>query len=357
MPKLFIPGPTWVRPAVFAAMNQPMIGHRSPEYAELQARVTVGCQQLMQTQGDVFLSTSSATGVMEGAIRSCVQSKSLHFVNGAFSHRWYQLAESCGKSPVLVEVNPGEAIIPELVLSSIERERPEAICLTHCETATGVLTPVSEIAKAVRAAYPEILIMVDTVSSLGGVDVQVDNWDVDVCLASVQKCLALPPGFSMVSVSARALEKAKSVSGRGMYLDFLTMQKFAHKNNTLMTPSIPHLYALDYQLDQILNQEGLQKRFDRHLRLQAMTRRWAEELGLTYLSSSEYASPTISCLRNSHDWDIKGIISRLKQEHDKEIANGYGGLKGQTFRIGHLGDHSEADLAELLRQLTGVISN
>lgn len=357
MPKLFIPGPTWVRPDVFAAMSQPMIGHRSPEYAELQARVTASCQRLMQTQGDVFFSTSSATGLMEGAIRSCVQSKSLHFVNGAFSRRWYELAESCGKSPALIEVSPGEAITPELVLRAVEREQPEAICLTHCETATGVLSPVGEIATAVRQQYPDVLIMVDTVSSLGGVDVQTDNWDLDVCLASVQKCLALPPGFSMVAVSARALEKAKSVTGRGMYLDFLTMQKFAHKNNTLMTPSIPHLYALDYQLDQILNQEGLHKRFERHLRMQAMTREWAEGLGLTYLSAPEYASPTISCLRNRHDWDIKDIIRRLKTEYDKEIANGYGELKGQTFRIGHLGDHSEDDLAELLDQLTSVISN
>ena len=275
--KLFIPGPTEVRPEILEAMATPMIGHRSSAYATLQAECESKVKKLLFTEGRVFLFTSSSTGVMEGAIRNCVGQKVLNTMNGEFSRRWHEIARSCGVQAEKLEVEPGQAITPELVDAALSQGGYDAVCLTHNETSTGIMNPVREIAALVRAKYPDVLILVDAVSSMAGVEIRFDEWGLDVCLAGVQKCFALPPGLAVCGVSGRAMERAKTIPHRGYYFDFLEMEKFAQKNNTPATPSISHLYALNKQMDCILA-EGVENRFTRHIAMAEYTRAWARQV-------------------------------------------------------------------------------
>lgn len=343
----FIPGPTQVRPEILSAMSRQPVGHRSQDYVSLQARVVKRAQRLFKTNQDVFLSTSSASGLFEAAILSCVESKSLHFVNGEFSDRWYKAALALGKKAVKVEVDWGEAISPDLVREYLVKDDYEAVFFTHCETSTGVMNPLSELAAVVKQES-QALVMADVVSTLAGAPVFVDDWQLDVCLASVQKCLALPPGFSLVAVSNKALEKATQVSNRGMYGDFLVMKKYHDRDNTLMTPSIPHMYALDRQLEYIMDEEGLEQRWQRHTQMQDLVASWAISHGLEYFSDENYLSPTVSCISNVHDWPIGELIKAVCLDSGYVFGNGYGHLKERAFRIGHMGDHTMQELEELL---------
>jgi aspartate aminotransferase-like enzyme len=358
--KLFIPGPTEVRDEILHAMATPMIGHRSTAYADLQQACESKVKQLLNTAGRVFLFTSSSTGVMEGAIRNCVGKKVLNTLNGEFSRRWFEIAKSCGVAAETLEVEPGQAITPEIVDDALaqgnreggDREgRPyDAVCLTYNETSTGILSPVPEIARLVRQKYPDVLILVDAVSCMAGVEIKVDEWGLDVCLGGVQKCFALPPGLTVASVSARALERARTIPYRGYYFDFLEMEKFAVKNNTPATPSISHLYALNVQMDAMFA-EGLENRYARHLAMAEHCRAWASQHFALY-GDQRYLSPTVTHITNTTGFDFSALNKALGQR-GAQISDGYGPFKGKTFRIGHMGDLTVADC----RWLTGMIDD
>src|SRR5512135_2899309 len=290
--KLFIPGPTEVREEMLKVMATPMIGHRSGAYATLQQDCETKVKQLLFTQNRVFLFTSSSTGVMEGAIRNCVGKKVLSTLNGEFSRRWYEIALTCGVQAEKIEVEPGRAITPEMVDAALARGGFDALCLTHNETSTGIMNPVQEIAALVRQKYPDVLILVDAVSSMAGVEIRFDDWGLDVCLAGVQKCFALPPGLTVAAVSPRAMERAKSIPYRGYYFDFIEMEKFAQKNNTPATPSVSHLFALNAQMDCILA-EGIENRFARHIAMAELTRSWAHK-NFKMFGDERYLSITVS---------------------------------------------------------------
>ena len=178
----------------------------------------------------------------------------------------------------------------------------DAVCLTYNETSTGILSPVAEIAKLVRAKYPDVLILVDAVSCMAGVEIQNDEWGLDVCLAGVQKCFGLPPGLAVTTVSARAMERAKTIPYRGYYFDFIENEKFAVKNNTPATPSISHLYALDKQMDRMFV-EGLQNRYARHLAMAQHCRAWAKKHFAVY-GDERFASPTVTHITNTTGFDF-----------------------------------------------------
>ncbi|MDX1524600.1 MAG: aminotransferase class V-fold PLP-dependent enzyme, partial [Anaerolineae bacterium] len=263
-PSLFIPGPTNVHPDVLAAQTEAMIGHRSAEMEALFAEVQVKLKKLFYTEGRVYVVASSGTGMWEAAIRNGIHQKVVHFGNGAFSDRWYDVSVGCGKEAVKVEVEWGKAVKPELVDQTLQQhDGVEAIALAHNETSTGVASPLEEIAALMREKYPDILILVDAVSSFSGLKLPFDEWGLDVLLTSSQKALNVPPGLSLAAVSDRLLEKAETVTGRGYYFDFLVLDKYLRKNTTPATPAISLIRALNVELDRIFT-EGLEARFARH---------------------------------------------------------------------------------------------
>jgi predicted phosphoserine aminotransferase len=356
-PSLFIPGPTDVRPDVLAAQTEAMIGHRSAEFEALFADLQIKLKQLFFTEGRVYIVASSGSGLQEAAIRNGVQRRVINFVNGAFSQRWHQVAEGCGKEAIKVEVAWGQAIKPELVAAALAQHGPvEAITVVHNETSTGVASPVAQIAALVRANYPDTLILVDAVSSFSGVKLPFDEWGLDVLLTSSQKALATPPGLALAGVSDRVLERAQQVKGRGWYFDFLILEKYLQRGTTPATPAISLMRALQAELGHIFA-EGLEARFARHQALAERTRRWAEGWGLAMVSEEGYHSPTVSNIRNTLGIDI-GRLNGYLQTQGMVISNGYGELKGKAFRIAHMGTVTAAALETLLAAIdTYLIEN
>ncbi len=250
----FVPGPTWVRPAILQEMTRPMIGHRSAEFRDLFRQINADLKPLFGTKQTTFVVTSSGTGVMQAALESCVARRVLVTTCGAFSEKWLTIAESLGLEADRLSVEWGQAIDPDRLADHLTSRRAHyaAVTITQNETSTGVTNDVAALARIVRAESPDTLVLVDSVSALGGMPLQFDEWDLDVCIASVQKCLALPPGITVAAMSNRAMEKAKKHPYRGTYLDLLQYASKAAEDGVPSTPSIPHFFALARQLDDIL---------------------------------------------------------------------------------------------------------
>jgi predicted phosphoserine aminotransferase len=354
--RLFIPGPTEVRPRILDAQTEWMIGHRMPECAELFGRIQKKIRQIFYTEKRVYITASSGTGLQEAAVRNCSNKRVLNCVNGAFADRWRQVTEANGKQNEVLEVEWGRPTLPGQVAERLSGGDFDAITVVHNETSTGVTSPIKEIAKAVRSlpGGDEILILVDSVSGLSGIKLEFDAWDLDVVLTSSQKAFALPAGLAFCAVSDRALEKAQKVAHRGYYFDFLELEKYLLRDQTPATPAISLLYALDQQLDDMLA-EGMENRFQRHLELRDQTIAWARARGLELFAPEGYRSPTVTCVTNDRDMDIKELNQYLRSQ-GMIISNGYGPLKGQTFRIAHMGDTQLNDLEELLAAIDQYIA-
>jgi aspartate aminotransferase-like enzyme len=350
--KLFIPGPTHVREEILQAQTAPMIGHRAPEYAELQKEVTRKLQQLLYTTQRMFLFASSSTGVMEGAVRQCSTQKVLNTVCGAFSQRWHEITASNGIPCDKVEVPMGHAITPALVADALASGAYDALTLTLNETSTGVMNPVQEIAALVRQEHPDLLILVDAVSAMAGVKIEFDAWDIDVCLAGVQKCFALPPGLSVCAVSERAMSRSGQVPSKGYYFDFWVNDKYYQRGQTPATPAISLIQALDVQLDDILS-EGLENRWKRHGDIAARVQSWAEAFFRLY-SDERYLSPTVTNVENTRGIDVGALNAELGRR-GAMISDGYGKLKGKCFRIAHMGDLTVGDINWLLDQISDIL--
>lgn len=348
----FIPGPSWVHPEVLRAQARMLIGHREELMSQIHLQCESGLKAVFQTANRVLISASSGSGLMEAGVRSLVQKRSLHLVCGSFSKRWYDMARLSGKEPEKLEVEAGLGFAPEMLRVHLEKHEPyEAIFITHNETSTGVANPLPELC-AVARSQNDALICVDTVSSMGGVDIPVDELGIDYCVTSSQKCFSLPPGLAFASVSPRALQRAAAVKDRGWYFDLLNLEKYAPKGHYPSTPAITLMYALAHQLVRML-EEGLDNRYARHARMAAKVQAWGERhLGL--FAPPGLRSLTLTTVRNTRALDFKDL-SRFLAERGLAIANGYGDLKGQTFRIAHMGDVPEARLDELLAALTQFV--
>jgi len=310
-----------------------------------------GARRVFGTDGTILLSTSSASGLMEGSIRNCVAKRPLHLICGAFGERWRQIAADCGMDPGVERVEPGRGMRPEQVEEALSRGGYDAVCLTHNETSTGVTNPLEEIARVV-GRHSGVLLLVDAVSSLGGVPVEVDRLGIDVCFASVQKALALPPGFALCAVSERALERARGRKGRGYYFDFVRLAEASARAMPLATPSVSHLFALQVQLGRILK-EGLPARFARHAAMAQRVRRWARER-FSVLAEPGFESETVTCVVNTRKMKMSEFLERLRNRGFL-VSNGYGDLKDLTFRIGHLGEHTPEGVEALLAAMDEVL--
>jgi aspartate aminotransferase-like enzyme len=350
--KLYIPGPVEVAPDVLAAMGTPMIGHRMKEYAALHRRVTDGLKRLLGTGQPVFLSTSSAFGVMEGAVRNLVQKRCANFSNGAFSAKWHDVTRRCGLEADHFAAEWGDPVTPEMVDRALASGRYDAMTVVHNETSTGVMSPLEEIA-AVMKKYPEVSFIVDTVSSMSAVPLDVEALQTDVCLAGVQKAFGLPPGLAVFAVSPRALEKARNTPGRGYYFDFAEFEENDRKDNTPSTPCISLIYALAHQLEKIFA-EGLENRYRRHRELAERTRQWVTDHGFSLFAAEGARSLTLTCGRNDGRTDLDRL-KKLAGERGYALDNGYGKIKNETFRIAHMADCTRADLEELFDLLEELL--
>jgi predicted phosphoserine aminotransferase len=353
--KLFIPGPTEVRPEILDAQTQWMIGHRMPECAELYGRIQPKLRQVFYTQKRVYVNASSGTGLQEAAVRNCSDKKVLNCVNGAFADRWRQVTEGNGKANEVLSVAWGQPILPAMVAERLAGGDFDAVTIVHNETSTGVTSPLAEIAAAIRRLPQgqEIMILVDSVSGLSGARLEFDAWDLDVALTSSQKAFALPAGLAFCAVSDRAFAKAQTVAHRGYYFDFIDLEKYLLRNQTPATPAISLLYALDRQLDDMLA-EGMENRFARHLALRDQTIAWAKARGFSLFSAPGYESPTVTCLNNDQGLDI-GALNQYLRQQGMIISNGYGALKGKNFRIAHMGDLQMSDMEELFAAIDGFL--
>ena len=346
MSPMFVPGPVDVAQVVLDAQAKPMMPHRSKDFEELFRRTAEKAQKLFYTQYRVFQGTSSGSGMQEAGIRNFVQESVLSCVNGAFADRWNKVAIANGKNADRIEVPWGQAITPEMLADALKKKSYEAVTIVHNETSTGVENPVKDLAKVVHELSPDTLILVDAVSSLAGSKIEMDAWGIDFLLTSSQKCLALPPGLSLASASDRAMKKAETVTNRGWYFDLVLMEKHRLKDSTPMTPVMPLIYALDVQLDRIL-EEGLDNRFARHAAMAKRTQNWASAHGMDPLAPEGYRSKTVSTIKNTKGLDISALNKFLTTK-GMRIANGYGDLKDKTFRIAHMGEITMTDVDTLL---------
>jgi aspartate aminotransferase-like enzyme len=351
--KLFIPGPTEVREEILKAQAQWMIGHRSKEFGELNQRCVDKTKQILKTKNYVFWWTASGTGLMEGAIRNVVRKRVLHTVNGAFSDRWFKISQACGKEPQALRVEWGKAIRLEMVDAELSKGDYEAVTITQNETSTGVRAPIEEIAQMLEEKYPDVLILVDAVSSLMGDWFDIDQLGLDVVVASSQKCVALPPGLAVAIVSQRALDKCRTIPDRGYYFDYEAMLKRYEKDRqTPTTPAVSLFWALDKQLDSII-QEGMENRYQRHLKMADFTREWARK-HFALFPEPGYESVTLTTVTNTRGISVKDLNTALGQR-GMQISNGYGDLKEKTFRIAHMGDLTMQDMEEVLSAIAEIL--
>jgi len=307
--KLFIPGPVEVHPDILAAMSQPMTGHRMKEYAELHERVVNGLKEVMFTDGKVFLATSSAFGVMEGALRNLVGKRCACFCNGAFSDKWHDVALRCGKEADAFKFEWGRPVTPEAVEKALSTGLYDSMTLIHNETSTGVMSPLPEIASVMKR-FPDVMFIVDTVSSMSALSIPVDELGIDCCIFGVQKAFALPPGLAVFSASEKALKRAASMKGRGYYFDFIEFAANDEKHNTPSTPCISLVYALDRQLERIFA-EGLESRWSRHRNLAEHVRNRLISKGFTLFPERGSESITLTCARNSRGIDLSFLKKEL----------------------------------------------
>lgn len=351
--RFFLPGPTEVLPEILAAQTRPMIGHRGKAMEQLIAEMMPGLMRIFRTSRPVYVAAASATGLMEAAIRNCGGRRVLALVNGAFSDRFFRIAEANGADVDAFEVPMGQVHAPDLVEAALRRKHYDAVTVVHSETSTGALNPIREIAEVTHRSG-DTLLLVDSVTGVAGTQVETDGWALDFVLTGSQKALALPPGLALGVASVRALERARHTTHRGIYFDLLEFESYIRKNQTPNTPALSLLYALAAQVVRI-ETETIEGRWARHRAMAERTWTWAEEMqgrgiDIGILAPDGYRSPTVTCL-TVPPGQKGGDINDQMKGRGYTISAGYGALKDSSIRIGHMGDHTVAELDALLAVL------
>jgi aspartate aminotransferase-like enzyme len=346
---LFTVGPVEVRKEVLEAMTKPMITHRSKAFEQLQEGIVEKLHKALDTDMNILMSPASASGLLEGCVRSGVNRKMVGISNGSFGDRWQGIGTENGKEVRKVNAAWGKAVRPSDLDGAIDDDT-EAVTLVSNESSTGVLNPVADIVKGIREKH-DPLIFVDGVTAVFGTDLHIKDLDLDALVFGTQKALALPPGLAIMCCSDRLLEKAKTVPNRGYYFDLIQMKKMADKNYSLTTPPVSLMYALDFQLERVLK-EGMASRYRRHQEMAELVRKWAmSHHGL--FAEPGHMSDTITVI-NRGDIDFSKLNKGLK-ERGYEISNGYGDIKESTFRVGHMGDLTPAEVRSLLKNMDEVL--
>ena len=330
-----------------------MIGHRGEAFENLYREIHPKLQILFGTKQPVFLSTSSAWGVMEASIRNLVDRGVLCCMCGAFSDKWLDVARRCGKSAEPLQVGWGQHIDPKDVDRALTSGKFDTVTLIHSETSTGVMNPLPEIC-CTLAKYPDVALILDTVSSFSAMKIDMDALGIDVMLTGAQKALALTPGFSLFSVSEKGFARAEKQRDRGYYLDFVEFRKQQEDWFTPTTPSIGHIFALQSKLEDIFA-EGMEARYARHVHTNALVHDWVQRVGFEFFAEEEFRSKTLTCVANNKNIDVVDFARRLREKHHLVIDAGYGKLRGKTFRLSNMGDETEETVSHLLAGLDDVL--
>jgi len=352
MENLRIPGPTPCPEPVLQAMTKQMVNHRGAEFAEITNNVTASLKSLFQTKNDLFILTGSGTGGMEAAIVNMLSAgdKVLSVSNGVFGDRFATIASTFGADVTTLKFEQGKADDIDAVKKALDADpKIKVVLLTHNETSTGVTNPLEQLAKLVKS-YDKLLI-VDCISSLGSIDVQVDNWCIDVALSGSQKGWRVPPGLAFASLSQTAWKAHAASKMPKFYWDFAKAKKYLEKGQTPWTPAVSIFYALNTSL-KMMEKEGLQNIFARHAKLGAMTRKGVKEMGLKLLAQDEkYASNTVTAVWPPAGIDPDKLRKTLREKSKVVLSGGQGALEGKIFRIGHLGMCDEKDIVNALAAL------
>ena len=353
----FLPGPTEVREEVMAAMMQPMIPHRGSAFEQLFARLQRGLRPLFKTERPVYISSSSATGMMEAGVRCAPPGRVLSLVNGAFSERFAHIASMCARDVDRYEVGWGQIhTIPQLE-ERLSMRKYTTITVAHSETSTGALNDVRAISDC--AHRHGAVCLVDSVSGLAGAELRFDEWKLDYALTGSQKALALPPGLSFGVASPAFVDQANAASARGVYFDLVELDAYARRNQTPSTPALSLLYALEVQLKAIAT-EGIEARWSRHKAMAALTQEWLTKVSdetkkrLANIAPLGFQSPTVSTIRLPVDLPSEAFTAAVAKR-GIVVGNGYGKLKSSTFRIGHMGDHTVETLSRCLAACSSVL--
>ncbi len=352
---LRIPGPTPVPEEVLNELSRPMINHRGREYAALLNECTDGVKMVFQTKNDVIFFPSSGSGTLEAAVANTLSpgDRVLGVSIGSFGKRWGEIAKRFGADVTMLDFEWGKGADAQVVADKIKSEGPfKAILVTHNETSTGITNNLKELSDVIKPTGA--LFMVDAVSSLGCVDLQTDNWGVDVVCTGSQKALMLPPGMGLMSVSAKAWEANKEAKMPRFYWDWANAMKYQRNGENPYTPPVSLYYGLRMSL-QLIEKEGLQNIFRRHQELAAYTRKTLEDLGLKLFAEPKYASPAITSAYVPEGLTSKQIQYPLEDKFDVVIAIGQEHLLDKIIRIGHMGYVSQQDLSECLACLRDVL--
>ncbi len=354
--RFFLPGPTEVHPDVLNAQTRAMIGHRGPASQAFMRHLQEGLSHVFLTERPVFISTSSATGLMEAAARNAGRTRILSLVNGAFSKRFADIGRACGFEVDEIEIPWGEAHDPEVVAAHLADEAYDAVTMAHSETSTGVLNDVRSLAATVRQSS-DALVLVDSVSSFAATELRPDDWGIDFLLTGSQKAFALPPGLAFGVASERMMERAASAPRRGFYFDLEFFAKNHEKDQSPTTPAMSVLFALEVQLERMMA-EGMEARWSRHLTMAEMTWHWVEEMqakgtGLEIVAPAGHRSPAVTAIRTPEAVTGPDVTNAVT-DRGWLVGGGYGKLKPTTFRVGHMGDHTPEQVEGLLEVLTAV---
>lgn len=350
---LRVPGPTPVPERILAEMARPMINHRGPEFAAIMHRVTARLQYFFQTSSPVLTFPASGTGGQEAAIANLFSAGD-HVIAisiGNFGERLATIASRFGLKVTKIDFEWGQAADPAVVAERLKDAAPyKAVLVTHNETSTGVTNDIEALSRVIRAHNPDALIVVDAVSSLGCVPLEMDPWDLDVVFTGSQKGWMTPPGLMMIAIGPRALEAHKTATLPRFYFDWTLSLKNLDKGQHPTTPPISLFYALDLALELML-EEGRAAIFARHLAAGEYVRNRAKAFGLPLLADHPNASNTVSAAFLPEGTDGKRLLKTLREVDNIVLANGQGKLEGKIFRIGHLGHFEQKDLAEALDHL------
>ena len=352
--KLFTVGPVACYPEVLEEMKRQMFSHRSEEYKKLHRETVELLQKFMETESQVFLFSSTGTGFMEASVRNCVDERMLCCVNGSFGKRFVEVAISNGKTVETIEPPLGNPVTPDLLDDKLSKcPDVEAVAITHNETSIGLINPLKRLAEVVRKHGK--LLFVDAVSSMGGVEIKVDKWGIDVCFTGSQKCFGVPPGLGVGSVSEKALKKSEVAKNKGWYFDFKLWEKYQKTEGTPVTSVIPQIAGLNKILKLIDNWGGKEKYFDLYTERNRRIREGIQKLGLTLFPNKGYESTTVTCINAPSN--VSGVeIYKKMREKGFELAKGYGIVKNTTFRIGNMGHIEFEEIESMLEALGEVLA-
>jgi len=355
MEELRVPGPTPLPNEILQAMTKKMIYHRGKEFGQILNEVTANLKQLFQTKGDVFLLTGSGSGGLEAAIVNTLSpgDKVLSVSVGAFGERFATIAGQFGAEVIPLRFEWGKAADVDAVRQALQAEpKIKAVLVTHNETSTGVTNDLASISSVVKEF--DKLLLVDAISSLGSINLPVDDWHLDVAVTGSQKGWMAPPGLAMVSVSQEAWQANTRAEMPRFYWDFAQAKSYLEVEQTPWTPAITTVFALSVSLEMMLR-EGLPNIIARHARVAKAARDGVESLGLSLFAEESYASNTVTAVAASDGLDTKKMLQILRDEYQIVLAGGQQRLDGKIFRIGHLGWVTEDDIKTVISALKVVL--